>query len=152
MTTVLKERANVSNYFCKYLLLHHAVQAQFGLLGVDLTTSPLEHLMSDPYTDKLVTIFYNALQPAGPHPFASSCGKWQAYLPDLAEEDWEEVTETFMQDVISTADKLTRFKFIHQLHYTPAKLNRMELTEQACCPRCGEDSANALHMFWAKLF
>lgn len=93
----LKERADVSiKFFFKYRLLRHAVQAQFGLLGVDLITSPLEHLMANPYIDKLVTIFYNALQTSGPHPFTSSCAKWQALLPDLADEDWEEVTETFM--------------------------------------------------------
>lgn len=59
------------------------------------------------------------------------------------------------------ADKIAHFKFIHQLHYTPAKLNRMGLTKQTCCPRCGEVSANVLHMpwscpnlssFWAELF
>lgn len=76
---------------------------------MDLTTSSLENLMDDPYAEKLVSTFYNALQSVGPHPFASSCVKWQAIIPDLADEDWKEATQTFMQDIISTADKFTHF-------------------------------------------
>lgn len=34
------------------------------------------------------------------------------------------------------------------LHYTPAKLSKMGLGDRAVCPRCMEESASFLHMFW----
>lgn len=72
-------------------------------------------------------------------------------MPELTEEGWEEVTEVCFQDIISTADQYIQFKFIHHLHYTSAKLNRMGLGTNAACPRCNLNNADLFHMFWSCL-
>ena len=51
--------------------------------------------------------------------------------------------------MIGSNDQYVQFKFIHQLHYTPARLARMGLISSAFCPRCDSTEADYLHMFWS---
>lgn len=69
-------------------------------------------------------------------------------MPELSEEDWEEAAEICFQDIISTADVLIQFKFIHHLHYTPARLVTMEPGRDIACARCKIIAADFFHMFW----
>lgn len=85
----------------------------------------------------------------GADAFQNSQRKWITFIPELSEEDWEEPTEICFQDIISTADLLIQFKFIHHLHYTPARLVKMSLGRDIACTRCNTIAADFFHMFWA---
>lgn len=69
-------------------------------------------------------------------------------MPELSEEDWEEAIEIGFQDIISTADLLIQYKFIHHLYYTPARLVKMGLSLDIACARCNTIAADFFHMFW----
>lgn len=72
-------------------------------------------------------------------------------MPELSDEDWEEAVEICFQDIISTADVLIQFKFIHHLHYAPARLVTMGLGRDIACARCNMIAADFFHMFWTYL-
>lgn len=107
----------------------------------------IEDLLSFPEISKLVTTFYGRLQMVGADPFQNSHRKWLLPMPELSEEDWEEATEICFQDIISTDDILVQLKFIHRLHYTPARLVRMGLGQNIACARCDMIAADFFHMF-----
>lgn len=85
---------------------------QFGTLTLELTESSLEVLLSYPDISQLVTIqplSVNGCITLSRSPIA----KWLVLVPGLSEEGWDEATEVCFQDIISTADSLIQFKFIH---------------------------------------
>lgn len=115
-------------------------------MTIELTESPTEILLTYPELTNLVT-FYSRLSLAGADPFQNYHRKWVLLLPEHSEEGWEEATEVCFHNVISTADQFIQFKFIHHLHYTPAKLSRMGLGSAVVCSRCRLADADLLHMF-----
>lgn len=145
----IRHKYGIENkFFFKYLLLRHALKTQFGALTIELRESFMEDLLSFPEINKLVMTFYGRLQMMGVDPFQKSLCKWQRIMPELSEEDWEEAAEICFQDIISTADVLIQFKFIHHLHYTPARLVTMEPGRDIACARCKMIAADFFHMFW----
>lgn len=52
---------------------------------------------------------------------------------DLTEDGWDEVNKTFIKDIISTVDLFIQFKFVHHLHYAPAKLSLLHKVWRIIC-------------------
>lgn len=90
---------------------------------------------------------YTRLQTAGVRPFQIAQRKWEVEIPGLSEERWEEASEVCFLDLIGSNEQSVQFKFIHQLHYTPARLARMGYAPFASCFKCGSTNARYMHMF-----
>lgn len=72
---------------------------------------------------------------------------WYRYL-----NSWKRAGKKPLRFVFKILVLLIQLKFIHHLHYTPAKLSCMGLGVTAVCSRCNLVDADLLHMFWSCLW
>lgn len=97
----LKARCGVTNkFFFKYLLLCHAIQAQFAGLTRSSRYHLLEVLLSYPDIEKLVMTVYSPFRSAGVNPFQLAQRKWEVLISVLSEEVWEEASEICFQNLL----------------------------------------------------
>lgn len=75
--------------------------------------------------------------------------KWQADIPSLDRETWEECFEDNSKLVISSRDKLLQTKFMHRIYYTPQRLHKIYPHRSQSCPRCQSPDSTYIHMFGA---
>lgn len=69
-------------------------------------------------------------------------------VPDIQGEDWDDMWQQLFKNPVSTRDRLFKFKFLHRIYYTPARLSNIYPTSSAECWHCIYSPANAAHIFW----
>lgn len=50
---------------------------------------------------------------------------WTALVPDMDDEDWEDVWDAPFPRLVSVRDRLLHYTFLHRVYPTPAKLAKM---------------------------
>lgn len=73
---------------------------------------------------------------------------WRREVPELDTEDWENIWDYPMQQLVSARDRLIQFKILHRVHFTPQKLHRIFPLHPFKCWCCTEHPATFIHVFW----
>lgn len=59
------------------------------------------------------------LGPRDPKLIERARAQWLVLVPELSEELWQEVLDTYLTTVISSTDRVIQLRFLHQMYYTP---------------------------------
>lgn len=71
-----------------------------------------------------------------------------AFAPELLEELWQEILDTYLLSVISSTDRIIQLRYLHQMYYTAARLFHMRRRDSATCHKCLGAEGTFLHMVW----
>lgn len=131
----------------RYYQLSHAARAQFTF-PVSLKTDPIDGILAQETLKKTLSTLYLSLLESDSPKMNAHWGKWQADIPGLDRETWEECFEDGSKLVISSRDKLLQTKFMHRVYYTPQRLHQIYPDRSPNCPRCQSPDSTYMHMFW----
>lgn len=79
----------------RYAQMHHASVAQFGGGEVHVQNTSLETTLLDPDTAKRISRYYQAVGPGDHGLIGRARSRWIAFAPELSDELWQEVLDTF---------------------------------------------------------
>lgn len=108
--------------FFRFLQLQHAANAQFPR-SITLTSDPLEAMLSCTNLPKPLSELYSQLSLLTIPKMTDLYHKWQADIPTLMEDDWEDCVLQFLKTMISSRDQFFLLKFLHRDYYTPQHLS-----------------------------
>lgn len=109
--------------------LHHAVASQFPGLQKKQIDLPLENLLCNLESTKLISIYYSMLLSASKVKNKSFRWKWETDVDSLSQDDCEEIEKSWMTTLISSKDKVIHLKFFHHSYDTPSKLLQFHLSD-----------------------
>lgn len=109
---------------------------------------PLQLMLRAPTPRRLVSIIYHIYTQRQMHPNQSRT-HWDSELgQELSDEQWEYCCSQTEQISASSRLRITHYKFLHRLYYTPSKMYKYRLGTSDCCDRCGTPGADFLHLAW----
>lgn len=124
------------------------MQRQPSSGGVKVQNTALERVLIDPEPTKRISRYYKEIGLGGPDPTARTRIRWTTFIPELTEELWQEVLDTYLVSVISSTDRMIQLRYLHQMYYTPTRLFKMHIRDNPECHKCGGNEGTFLHMVW----
>lgn len=136
-----------SRMIFRYYQLRHAARAQFTN-PIHLKPDPIEETLAQEILKKTLSTLYLALLETDSPKMHSLWAKWQADIPSLNRETWEECFEDGSKLMVSSRDRLLHTKFLHRVYYTPQRLHQIYPNRSPNCNRCQSPDSTYLHIFW----
>ena len=137
------------NNFWKYLQMRHLLHTVIGrgiepqqsdLLSRTTKIMGLGHEASIFYTmlfQQTVTISY------------ASMLTWSADLNiDVTHKDWDRICENIKRVSRDIKIRLIQFKILNRFYWTPSRLFRLKLRDNADCWKCCSSEGTLLHLLW----
>lgn len=62
--------------------------------------------------------------------------KWQADMPAITDDDWEEGVQQYLPLVISARDRFTQLRLLHWAYYSPERLAKIYPNRSPLCTKC----------------
>lgn len=148
MFTQLREQFGVPrSWLFRYAKLRHAAYIQFGGSEIRVQNTDLERVLIDPDVSKRISRYYGAVGPGQVTLTSRARGRWEMIVPELSEELWQEVLDTFLVSVISSTDRMIQYRYLHQQYYTQTRLHRMHGRDSATCHKCGKKEGTFVGMY-----
>ena len=63
------------------------------------------------------------------------------------DNEWKELVKEMLNPMTYARSKLTQFKIINRLYWTPVRMNRAGLSHSNLCWRCQTEQGDMVHMF-----
>lgn len=102
------------------------------------TFAPLHMLLRAASPGHLVSILYHTIRTQQVEPPSSSRTKWNLELGyDITDDQWSYCCLQTEQISASARLRITHYKFLQSLYYTPVKMVRFNLRLTDNCARCG---------------
>lgn len=99
---------------------------------------PLQSLITAPTRKKLISKLYKEVQGETDTRRDRSLERWNSILtPQITDTDWKHICALTGYLTSNNNLRITHFKFLHQVYYSPAKLHKIGLRESDNCRRCG---------------
>lgn len=144
----------ISNQSMLFKFTYHRLRAAVKTLYPTYPNKPpiletLQQLIATPNHSNIVTQLYTHLQTEiGAHA-SKAHDKWNMVLETpLKADEWK--TCCVLTELLTPNGNLRiiHFKYLHQVYYTPLKLYKYGLRDNATCKRCGQDQADFIHLAW----
>lgn len=138
-----------SMYF-PYLQLRHAVRRQAGGAPWIQSPAPVFHYMAEVSHFKgFISRSYFMLMAIHQSNLPTKVmTRWEGDVGIFEKDQWEEVLHTIQQCSLNTVQRLSQLFIVLRVHFTPARLYKMGLREDADCPSCSRDLEVLIHLLW----
>lgn len=144
----LKRQQGLPNVVFRYLQLRHAFWSLFPPSTVVEITG-VELLLSAVDETKPLSTLYSVLAGLDTSKVSQLCSVWQADIPTLADDDWEEGIQQYLSLVISTRDRFTQIKFLHGAYFSPKCQARIYPDRSSICLKCASEEGTFFHVVWS---
>lgn len=145
---------------------HRIRHAMTQLLGEDLIEPPevkeLTYIIKTDTAKQIVTNIYKLALSHRIHKYTKARLAWQSDLKVIIDDTmWTYCCNNTKSISLHGRHRLIHFKYINRVYYTPERLHRYGLRDDATCDRCRFSSADFLHLacncpgialFWGKIF
>lgn len=123
--------------------------SQLGLKDVVFQNSTIEGALIQPEHTGLISTYYKMLGQHRSTRLQALKKHWLADIPDLSDENWEELLNTYYVTAISARDRIIQLSIFHRIYYTPMRLFRMRKLSSPICHKCHKNTGDLLHMLWS---
>lgn len=110
--------------------------------------SALEDMLMVVDLPKVLLVMYKELFKRSPVALTKCRECWEGEVPDIEEEEWDDMWDQPFKHLVSARDRLIHFKFLHRIDFTPARLAVIYPSVSSECWRYGFSPADAKHIFW----
>ena len=139
------------SHFVRYLQVRHFVQkniASFPNLPSDNATDNI--LSLSPHRKGLISVLYNQICNISPQSLQETRKLWEEDLGEVMREDqWEAALDLVHTSSPCARHSLIQLKILLRVHWTRAKLATIFPDVDPSCPRCKNQPADHIHMFWS---
>lgn len=112
------------SHLFRYLQLSHAFSSQFSTTPLRLKQSDLEHVICTGCLEKPASVLYNHLPLATLPDLCNLHQMWSRDMPELDNEDWEDIWDVPFCHLVSQRDRFIQFKLVHRAYFTPHRLHK----------------------------
>lgn len=137
-------------YFFHYLQFSHAFSSQFPRSAHQIVKSTLEDLLRSDCIRKPTSQLYSHLVMTSLPVLEKLRAQWSHDIPDLDNDDWDDIWDFPFSSLVSLRDHLIQFKIVHRAYFTLYRLPKMNPESPLGCWHCGGDSWG-LHSYFLDL-
>lgn len=142
----------------QYNLMHGFIYAKLreavSALWLDFPKKPqmlraLQVVLKGGECRGLITRIYSTSQRENKWNYFPALEKWNAILETpMSHANWEMCCKLTGRLTANCKLRIIHFKYLHQIYYTPVRLLKFGLREDARCIRCRQDGADFMHLAW----
>lgn len=149
----LKQQFNIpQNQFWRYLQLRHLLMQTFGSTSTPPPKADIWHqLVTISKKGHAASAYYSILLLINVHEkMAPLRRSWETDLNvSITEEAWTVILNNSKRMSRELKTRLIQFKILNRVYWTPSRLHRVGLRDNAGCWRCSETHGSLLHMLWS---
>lgn len=121
------------SYSFRFLQLSHAFSCQFSGSPLQLVQSALEKLLRLDCTKNAASKLYLHLTTVSLPNLEKLRSKWSKDIPELNEDDLDNIWDSPFNSLVSLRDRLIQFKIGHRAYYTPHIINKINSDSAPGC-------------------
>lgn len=111
--------------------------------------APLHALLQQLFPAHVVSRLYCTTQRDWVRPPAPAKEKWEIELGHpLTDDQWLYCSQQTGKISARSRLRLTHYKYLHRLYYTPVRLHSLHLRDTDRCDRCRTEKAGFKHLAW----
>lgn len=147
----MKRQFDISqNQFCCYLQLRHLLIPTFGSASAVPPSLDICHRILDIVGKGHEALaYYSMLLLNSEDALPALRLTWEADLNiAFSEENWSLILKNSKKMLRELETRLIQFKTLHRVYWTPPRLHRAGLRDDAGCWRCTVNNGTLVHMLW----
>lgn len=125
-----------SSHLFRYYQLSHVFNAHFAQAKT-IEQSILEMVLRSHRLEKPASRLYSHFITVSPPALEGLMARWLRDIPDLDNDDWDEVWDSPFRSLASLRDRLIQFKLVHRAYFTPTSQDEPYVFSRLLAVWCG---------------